>query len=428
MRCIVLLAFIFGVVAWPRVGRADDAPIIVHAAHVFDGEKLLGPSYILVAKGHIAKISSTPPANAGARLIELPGMTVMSGLIDVHVHLLLPDGTPPSQGRVILLSESSAQKALRGLRAAQRLLDAGFTTLRDPGDFDVARAHLDVRDAINSGLFVGPKIYAADRFLTRTGGHYDDNWVAPDQHVAPWARVADGPAELVKAVREEVKAGADWIKLAGSGGFSTPGSLPELSTFTDEELHAIVTEAHRLKRKVAAHAHSGPALAAVIRAGVDSIEHGTALSADQLREMARRHIAWVPTIYDGDAYPAEHDRWLTEWRKERDVPALKRQFKAALDAGVSIVFGTDSGLFPHGDCVRMLALLVESGLRPIEALRAATVNAAKLLGDDEAGRIAPGQRADLIAVAGDPLENVRLLESVKFVMVRGAVVRGAPAP
>lgn len=417
--------FAFGV-ASAVAGEPSDkpsTPTVVHASHVFDGERLLADRYVFIQDGRITKVSSQAPTSVDrATVLELGHATLLPGLIDVHAHLLLQGDEDLDHSRIGQLTRSSARKALTGLANAQTLLSAGFTAIRDPGDIDAHVAHLEVRDAINSGLFTGPDIVAAGRFITRSGGHYDDNWLAEGSRAGGFARIADGAGECVRAVRAEVKSGADWIKIAASGGYATPRSLPQVATFTDEELQALVKEAHRLNKRVAAHAIGEAGINSAIRAGVDSIEHGISLSAAQMVAMAKRGIYWVPTWY-APVRDTAKDAWLTAWRSGCAHADCAQQLREAAAAGLSIAFGTDSGTFPHGDGVRLLAMFVEAGMRPVEAIRTATTTAAKMLGFDDMGRIAPGQRANLIAVVNNPLEDIRTLESVRFVMIHGRVVR-----
>lgn len=402
-------------------GAFADEGTVLHAQDVFDGERLLHDAYVTVDGNRITSIGASRPKGKRT-VVELGRCTLMPGLIDTHVHILSNGVTSLEEARLSQLGQSSAAKALIGLRSAQTLLEAGFTTLRVPGDFDRYSAQLAVRDAIDAGLFHGPKIFAAGRFITRTGGHYDDNWVATDQHILGSARVADGADALRVAVREEIKAGADWIKVGASGGFTTPRSLPNVATFTDEELKAIVGEAHRLGARVAAHAFSRDALESVIRAGVDSVEHGLELTPAMMREMAKRRIYWVPTWYPAESEAEPEEKWLPAWRASEYTKSQRQMLRAAQDAKVDIAFGTESGLFPHGHNARQLLIFVECGMKPLQAIQSATVIAARMLGIPNGGRVVPGAPADLIAVPSNPLQDIRALNDVRFVMRAGAVV------
>jgi imidazolonepropionase-like amidohydrolase len=403
--------------------RAEEPVVVLRAARLFDGEtlKIHRRATVVVRGGRIESVGEGLPAPAGAQVIELGEATLLPGLIESHAHLLLD---PNEEFASAVLHRSSADKALEGYRAARTLLEAGFTTVRVLGDFDGARTLLDLRDALSRGVLRGPRILAAGRFIGRVGGHYDPPFLKKSG-AAPFARVVRGVPDLVAAVRAEAQAGADWIKLAGTGGFHS-GTDVHKSEFSTEELRAAIDEAHRLGKRVAVHAHGQEGIAAAARAGADSIEHATFADEESLRLLAQRGAFIVPTLYrkkDSDRARDGTAGWRTAWQAERG-PGAAELIARALKAGVPIAFGTDTGVFPHGEGARQFALLTASGLSAEAALRTATTQAAQLLGlSDQLGRIAPGRGADLIAVRGDPLKDIHVLEAVTFVMREGQVVK-----
>jgi imidazolonepropionase-like amidohydrolase len=367
---------------------------------------------VVVEGDRIAAVVDADRAPAG-RVLELDGLTLLPGLINCHVHLCLggePDPVRP------LREEPVALTALKALVRARQTLEAGVTTVRDLGGRDYAE--LAVRDAVRSGLVQGPRILAAGRGICMTGGH---GW---------WfAREADGPVEVRRAVREQLKAGADVIKLLATGGVMTPGVDPHAPQLDLEEIRAAVDEARKAGRRVAAHAQAAQGIAWCVEAGVTSVEHGVFLTEPLAARMARDGVALVPTLIAPEAIvrgglEASIPEFMV--RKAEALRARHREaFRLALQAGVAVAAGTDAGtpLNPHGSLVPELRLMVEEGMSPLGALQAATAAAARVLGiEQETGRVAPGLAADLLAVAGDPTERIEALDAVRLVMVRGQVV------
>jgi imidazolonepropionase-like amidohydrolase len=315
--------------------------------------------------------------------------------------------------------------ALAGAKNARLTLQAGFTTVRDVG----AEGYADIglRDAVNDGDVPGPRIVASGPALGITGGHCDDTMHAP-QYNAVATGVADGVEEVIKRTRQIIKYGADVIKICATGGVLSMGDDPRASQYSPQELKAIVTEAHRLGRKVAAHAHGGEGIRLAVLAGVDSIEHGSYIDDDGIK-LLKEHKTWlVPTLYLGawlidNAEAIKLPKPLLEKAKVV-LPAARVNIGKAIKAGVPIAFGTDAAVYPHGQNGREFAVLVKLGMTPIQAVRSATVNASELLGmSDRVGAIEAGKYADLIAVDGEPLKDVATLERVQWVMKGGAVVR-----
>jgi imidazolonepropionase-like amidohydrolase len=368
-------------------------------------------------------IASVGPYRPGpGTVIDRSRDTCLPGLIDAHAHVLIKT----DDYQVDHLRRSSAYKALRGLSVLQEMLQSGWTTIRILGDADVHYAHLDVRTAIREGLFVGPRITGAGHYLSITGGGGDLNFLAPEVAVTADGLVVDGVESARKAVREEVKHGSDWIKVLASGAMMSAGNDPNRAHFSPEELRAIVDEATRLGVPVAAHSHSAAGIRASIDAGARSIEHGTFIDDEGIRLMAERGVFLVPTLYVGDYYLLEQPGSEAQAKMNELTRRYRAQHMAAVGqairAGVKVGVGTDYVGFPVRQGVRELRLLVEAGMTPMQALQAATRVNSELLGwQDRVGSVEPGKLADIIAVPGDPLQDLAVLENVSFVMIGGRV-------
>src|SRR3954470_10429457 len=417
-RLLVLLCLL---VAAPAA--ADT--LVIHAGHlIVDASRpAQGPSTITVVDGRITAVTPglTPPP-AGARLIDLSSRTVLPGLIDAHVHLTSVPGHPFWQEAI----QTDEYLALVGARNALTTLRAGFTTVRDLGSPGVTGFAL--KRAIDEGLVPGPRMLVSGTPLSTIGGHGDVAGFRPEVIEAlDGHNTCTGADQCAARVRELARAGADVIKFMATGGVLSQGDRGLGQSFTDAEMRAIVETAHGLGLKVAAHAHADEGIAAAVRAGVDSIEHGTFASPATIQLMREHHTTLVPTLM---AFTGIRERLgtgvytpLVESKVRMTLEVVGRAARLAHDAGVPVVFGTDAGVYEHGRNAGEFVELVErAGLSPAQALATATTGAAHLLGlDNEVGRIAPGYSADLIAVDGDPLADPHVLQHVGFVMVRGHV-------
>ena len=360
------------------------------------------------------------------KVVDLRGAFVLPGLIDSHVHLTSQQ-SPTS--RLDNVTESNATQAMIGARYARRTLNAGFTTVADLGASN--EAIFALRDAVRRGDVPGPRIIAAGSAVSVHGGHGDINGYREDiMHVLSPESVCSGVEDCMRAVRLQVRSGADIIKITATGGVLSNTAAGLAQQFSEDELAAIVASAHRMGRQVTAHAHGVDGINAFLKAGGDSIEHGTYLDDESMR-LFKSHNAWlVPTLMAGDyvaRMAASPDNFFTPAQTAKALeagPKMLDMARRAHDGGVRIAFGTDSGVSAHGDNAQEFALLVRAGLTPLEAIQAATVGAAEHLKiTSEAGRLAPGMPADLIAVSGDPMSDVTELQRVRFVMKSGQVFR-----
>ena len=360
------------------------------------------------------------------RIVDLRDSFVLPGLIDSHVHLT---GQQNPNGRLEAVTLSSVDRGFIGARHARRTLMAGFTTVADLGGSN--EAVFALREAIRRGDVPGPRVIASGSSVSIHGGHGDANGYREDvMHLLSSESVCSGVEDCMRAVRTQVRSGADIIKITATGGVLSNTAAGLGQQFTEAELAAIVEAGHRMGRQVTAHAHGADGINSFLRAGGDSIEHGTYLDAESIRLMRREGVYLVPTLMAGD-YVARvasgPDNFLTPAQTAKALqagPLMLAMAGRAHDGGVRIAFGTDSGVSAHGDNAQEFALLVRAGLTPLEAIQTATVNAAAHLKiDAEAGRIAAGMPADLIAVSGDPLSDVTELERVRFVMKGGVVYR-----
>src|SRR6266478_6833017 len=422
---IILAIFVSGAFVTALPAAKTSGLLIVHAGKFLDvrSGKTLNDQAIVIDGGKIVSVGPFAQATRSAadRLIDLGNATVLPGLTDAHTHMT---GDPQDVGYEGL-GISIPRSTLIGARNARLTLEAGFTTVRNVG----AEGYSDValRDAINAGDIPGPHMLVSGPALGITGGHCDENLLPFEYHYAAEGG-ADGTEAVIHKVRETVKYGADVIKFCASGGVFSKGDNPLLEQYSPAEMQALITEAHRLGRKVATHAHSALSIKDAVRAGVDSIEHGIFLDDEGIQLLKEHNTFLVPTSYPlfwFDEHAPQMN--LPPWVREKVaiiIPAAKRNMAKAFHSGVRVALGTDAGVYPHGENGGEFWSMVELGLTPTQALQAGTVNAAELLGwSDQIGLITKGKFADIVAVRGNPIADVRLLQKVQFVMKGGTVYK-----
>ena len=419
-----MLAAAVLVLASQVIAQQSPRRVVVHAGHALDVKtgKLLSDQTFIIEDGRIVSAgpSAETKAPADALRIDLPNATVLPGLIDAHTHLTYEPRFGYEE-----LGVSVVRSALIGAKNARVTLQAGFTTVRNVG----AEGYSDValRDAINAGDVPGPRMLVSGPALGITGGHCDNN-LLPFEYHATGDGVADGIAAVQHKVRENIKYGSDLIKICATGGVLSKGDDPRASQYTLEEMKAIVADAHRLGRKVAAHAHGAQGILWASEAGVDSIEHGSYIDDAGIAEMKKNGTYLVPTLYLGDWFLENAERnHVPDFllgKAKTVMPIARKNIAHAFASGVKVAFGTDAAVYPHGLNAHEFAVMVKLGLTPLQAIQAATVNAADLLGwQGKVGSLEPGAWADIVAVDGDPLNDVTTLERVKFVMKGGDVVK-----
>jgi imidazolonepropionase-like amidohydrolase len=406
---------------------------VIRAARLIDGtgRAAIEPGGVVVDGQRIVSVGRIETAPAGARVIDLGDSTLLPGLIDAHTHVTSEGPGPRGLDR---MSATGADYSLIGAENARRMLMAGFTTLRDLGGFDYA--DLAVKRAIERGLIVGPRLFVATTSMSITGGHGDpSNGLSPDIGINYPTGVANGVDEVRRKVREILRNGADHIKFAATGGGLSRGTKPTAQHFTDEEITALIAEAHRLGVKVAAHAHGKEGIKAAVKAGVDSIEHGIYLDEEACRLMLEHGTYYVPTLWIADSYFDRYKEWgIPAYAHEKIsqfIPTALKSAELAITMGVRVALGTDAGVGEHHLAGKEFAAYVKYGMTPMAAIVAGTSNAAKLLGQYErVGSLEPAKLADVIAVPGNPLTDITRMEHVAFVMKDGVVYResrSAPA-
>lgn len=405
---------------------AADAPIVIRAARMIDGrsDSVISPGVVVVRGKKIESVGSSN-IPAGAEVIDLGDATLLPGLIDAHTHILLQGDVTQEDYDVQLFKESMPYRALRASRAVKIGLEHGFTTMRDVETEGAMYTDVDVKRAINEGIIPGPRLVVSTRALSVTGA-YGPTGYAPEIIYPRGVQIVDGVENARKAVREQVGNGADWIKLYADRAYfvTKDGSLSSIPTFTLEEMKAIVDEAHRLRRKVAAHAMARPGLENAITAGVDSIEHGIAIPDDLLDRMKAQGIYLCPTLTVTEyVAPGRAAEGRPIWAQ---IPVFHRDtFARALRKGVKIAFGTDVGGFPwEVNQAREFSYETKFGMTPMQAIKSATSVAAQMLEmDDRIGTLEGGKLADIVAVPGNPLSDISAMERVLFVMKDGTVYR-----
>ncbi len=406
---------------------AQESVQVIRAGRILDVEnnRFINNVSIKVNGGVIQEITDTKNNGDNDRIIDLSKYTVLPGLIDAHTHLC--DNTYMG-AEFDVWNYPEATFGIVGTINAKKVLNAGFTTVRNVSE--PFYADIALRDAIKKGWIDGPRMYVSGAMITMSGGHGNwGNWIAPQHKLTTSADVvADGPEEVRKATRIHIKYGVDLIKLAATGGFGTHGSIPSAASFTEAEMRAAVEEAAKHGLRVAAHAHGADGIKNAIKAGVTSIEHGTFLDDEAIEMMKTRNVYLVMDLlaayYDLIEQDNDHsDKKLAHSNREEYEKMLVR-FSKAYKAGVKIAYGTDSSIYPHGRNAEQFQLMADAGMKPIDAIRSATIVAAQLIGIEEnAGSLRVGKWADLIAVEGNPLENLSTLTDVKFVMKAGKIYK-----
>jgi imidazolonepropionase-like amidohydrolase len=424
-RCTAYVGILLCILA--AIALAQPEPVAtsaVRAGRLIDVRtgRVTTNAYILIAKDRILRIADSAPA--GVPAVDLSRYTVVPGLIDSHAHVL---GNPKDQSSASGLRMSSAQKTLWGVHNLQIWMDHGFTALRDAGENDLGYGQLALRNSIENGLIRGPRMVSAGNFVSVTGGHGDADVLAPDQQLARRPNIADTVDDVGRAVRRDIKYGADWIKLMASGGVLDPISDYRVEELSQEQMAKAVEVAHRAGKKVMAHAEGAEGIKAAVRAGVDSIEHGTVMD-EEGAQLMEQHGTWlVPTLF---CFQHDLQTGLSQGRDPvsfaKGVAIVKEQgpaFKRALAHHLKIAYGVDD----DADFVsKEFGALVNGGMTPIDALRAATLNGAELLGrSNEIGTLEPGKFADIVALDGDPLADITVMEKVVFVMKGGDVYKSA---
>jgi len=428
--CIAFLLVVSGSSSVAQQTSSSPQVTVIRAGKLVDvdGGRVLTNQMLVVRGGRIEAIGESLSVPAGVAVIDLSKMTVLPGLIDCHTHL----ADLPFEEPLLVLQKSAAETAYAVIPNARVTLLAGFTTVRDVG---VYRAFNDValRDAIAQGNVIGPRMFVAGAYITISEGAGAMTGLAPDMQL-PWDLhygEANSPWQVRQKVRELAHRGADHIKILATGAVLTHGSNPKSVEFTPEELYAAVDEAHNFGLRVEAHAHAAEGIKNAIRAGVASVEHATLIDEEGIALAKERGTYLDMDIYDEECIQdkakankepvdfLEHDRGLSELHRQN--------FTKAVRAGVKMSFGTDAGVCPHGINARQFAFMVKYGMTPMQAIQSATTNAADLLGKSELlGSLKPGKYADIIAFSGNPIEDIRILENVKFVMKEGKIYKQEP--
>ncbi|HWY47135.1 MAG TPA: amidohydrolase family protein [Bryobacteraceae bacterium] len=402
---------------------AQQQPVVLHAARLLDVEsgKLLSPGEVLVQGQRVVEAGASVTHPPGAKTIDLGNQTLMPGLIDVHVHLFLHPGAEDLQ----TVEESVPQRTIIATLAARDDLMAGFTAERDMGTEGAGAADTAVRNAINQGLIPGPRLRISGNAVDILGGHEDANRFNPDQHVLSNATYANNAAELVSVIREQFKLGADFIKIYETGRDSfRDGKFSTPYQYTEAELRAAVEEAARVGKRVAVHATGEPGTLYAARAGMVTIDHADQLSDETMRVMREKQIFAVPTFAISEYFADHAGSADATAARRRTLDYHAQEFRKQMAAGVPFAVGSDVGPFPHGTQAREFVLMVKYGMKPLAAIQAGIVNGAKALGwQEQIGALKPGYFADVIAVPGNPLEDISVLEKVGFVMKGGVIYR-----
>src|SRR6266568_969135 len=439
-RVAIAVFFLFLVsLASSRGAGNDDPPVIaLKAARLFDGKSkaLITDGVIIVQGDKIVDAGSNLPVPAGAQVIDLGDATLSPGFMDAHTHLTLDYSGNYNQRRLDELDLNVSEQAIKAVTFARATVEAGFTTVRDLGSrFVASREFVDIalRNSINKGVIVGPRMLVATKGIGATGGHFDPTSGFRDflfgREPDYTDGIANGPDEIRKAVRFEVKNGADVIKAAVSGGVLSLADEVDTPQLTPAEMAALVDESHRLRKKVAVHCHGDQAAREAIEAGVDSIEHGSFMKPETLTRMKNKGTFLTPTLMATEWIMSKLDNYPAALQAKAKAAGVARSdmFRNAVKMGVKISFGTDAAVFPHGQNAKEFKLMVDLGMTPIDALKSATANDAELLGiAQKVGTLEKGKLADIVAMPGDPASDITATERVFFVMKEGKIVRNGP--
>src|SRR6184192_1999266 len=419
--------------------QAADQSVVLKAARMFDGKSnaLVQNAVVIVQGDKIVDAGSNLPIPSGAQVIDLGDATLAPGFMDAHTHLTADFSGNYNERRLQQLDLNVSEQAIRATAFARATVEAGFTTVRDMGSrFVASHESVDValRNSINKGVIVGPRMLVATKGIGATGGHFDPTGGFRDflfgREPDYTDGIANGPDEIRKAVRFEVKNGADVIKAAVSGGVLSLADEVDTPQLTPAEMAALVDEAHRLRKKVAVHCHGDQAAREAIEAGVDSIEHGSFMKPETLTIMKKKGTFLTPTLLASDWIMKKIDNYPPALQAKAKAAGAARSdmFRSAVKMGVKISFGTDAAVFPHGQNAKEFKLMVDLGMQPIDALKAATGNAADLFGiAQKTGTLEKGKLADVIAMPGDPTVDITATERVSFVMKEGKIIRNGPA-
>ena len=432
---VLVILLCFGIAT-----QAAEQIIVLKAARLFDGKSnaLLQNAVVIVRGDKILDAGSNLPIPNDAQVIDLGDATLSPGFMDAHTHLTSDFSGNYNQRRLQELDLNVSEQAIRATAFARATVEAGFTTVRDLGSrFVGSHEFVDValRNSINKGVIVGPRMLVATKGIGATGGHFDPTNGFRDFLFGRESDftdgIANGPDEIRKAVRFEVKNGADVIKAAVSGGVLSLGDEVDAPQLTPAEMTALVDESHRLRKKVAVHCHGDQAAHEAIEAGVDSIEHGSFMKPETLTMMKKKGTFLTPTLMASEWIMSKLDNYPPALQAKAKAAYLARSemFRNAAKMGIKISFGTDAAVYPHGQNAKEFKLMVDLGMNPIDALKSATANDAELLGiAQKVGTLEKGKLADVIAMAGDPTSDITATERVSFVMSEGKIIRQGPRP